>query len=506
MGSCPHLTHPDMAHDVSPHQGSATGITIVGLGPDGLEHVVPEARALLSDPRVTVVLRTARHPGAELVAMERDVITCDDLYESLPSFDDVYTQIADRVMKLATEGPVVFAVPGSAVVGERAASMIVNRGSAAGIAVAVFPGLSFLDLAYIAVGVDPIADGVQVLDARDLPDPLPLHVPTFITQVDSRFRAADVCLALTRTIDPELPVTVLADLGGTNQIMDVIPASELMRVDGGPRTTVFVPATSSGLFGLIAINRVLRAECPWDKKQTHHTLVTHLIEEAYETADAIAALPLESPGGEVDFGAYADVEEELGDLLLQVVFHATLASEAGVFNVDEVAEGIRRKLVSRHPHVFADVSVADADEVIANWEELKNDEKQRESLMDDVPVGMPGVARAVKVQNRARSVGFDWSNAEQVISVLRSEIDELVDAGSDREAAAAELGDVLFSAINVSRHLDVDPEVALRASVDRFMDRFRSMERSFADRQMSMRNASAAELEDAWVVAKRDLS
>jgi len=486
--------------------GSATGISIVGLGPAGLDHVVPDVRVLLRDPGVAVVLRTARHPGAELIASERDVISCDDLYESLPSFDDVYSHIADRVMDLAAVGPVVFAVPGSAVVGERAAAMIVAKGREAGIAVAVFPGMSFLDLAYIAVGVDPITDGLQVLDARDLPDPLPLHVPTFITQVDSTFRAADVSLALMRTVDPESPVTVLADLGSNGESVEVISVSELMRIDGGSRTTVFVPATSSGLFGLIAINKVLRSECPWDKKQTHHTLLTHLIEEAYETADAIAALPLDSPGGDVDFGAYAEVEEELGDLLLQVVFHATLASEAGVFNVDEVAEGIRRKLVGRHPHVFADVAVADADEVLANWEELKNDEKQRESLMDDVPVGMPGVARAVKVQNRARSVGFDWSNAEQVISVLRSEIDELVDAGPDREAAAAELGDILFSAINVSRHLDVDPEVALRGSVDRFMDRFRSMERSFADQQISMRNASAAELEDAWVVAKRDLS
>jgi len=339
-----------------------------------------------------------------------------------------------------------------------------------------------------------------------LPDPLPLHLPTFITQVDSTFRAADVSLALTRTADPETPVTVLSNLGGHDESVTVISASDLMRIDGGPRTTVFVPATSVGLFGLISVNRALRAECPWDKKQTHHTLLTHLVEEAYETADAIAALPSESPGGDVDFGAYAEVEEELGDLLLQVVFHATLASEAGAFDIDEVAESIRRKLVARHPHVFADVSVADADEVLANWEELKKSEKRRDSLMDDVPVGMPGIARAVKVQNRARSVGFDWSETEQVIGVLREEIDELVEAGSDREAAAGELGDILFSAVNVSRHLSIDPEAALRASVDRFMDRFRSMERTFAERRMSMRDASDAELEAAWLEAKRSFS
>jgi len=145
-----------MGRDDGHDRGPAMRVTIVGIGPAGLEHVVPAARALLSDPGVTVVLRTARHRGAELIAAERDVITCDDLYESFSDFDDVYAQIADRVIELAAEGPVVFAVPGSAVVGERAVAMIVSRGGDAGIAVEVFPGMSFLDLAYLAVGVDPI--------------------------------------------------------------------------------------------------------------------------------------------------------------------------------------------------------------------------------------------------------------------------------------------------------------------------------------------------------------
>lgn len=495
-----------MTRDMDPDRGPDRGITIVGLGPAGLEHVAPVARSLLIDPNVTVVLRTADHPGAQHLAQDREVVTCDDLYESLSNFDDVYNAIADRVMGLAKKSTVVFAVPGSAVVGERAVAKIVARGRDSGMAVKVFPGVSFLDLAYLSVGVDPITDGLQVLDARDLADSLPLHLPTFITQVDSSLRASDVSLALARTVDPELIVTVLTDLGGDTEKVDEVSVSNLMKIDGGPRTTVYIPATSSGLFGLIAVNSVLRAECPWDKEQTHHSLLTHLIEEAYEAVDAIATLPSESPGGEVDFGAYAEVEEELGDLLLQVVFHATLASEAGAFNIDEVAEGIRRKLVTRHPHVFADVTVSDSEEVLANWEELKNVEKQRESLMDDVPIAMPGIARAVKVQNRARSVGFDWSRTEQVISVLRGEIDELVDAGADHDAAAAELGDILFSAVNVARHIDVDPEVALRASVERFMSRFRSMERSFTDKQMPIGEASEAELEAAWVTAKRDLS
>ncbi len=480
-------------------------ITIVGLGPAGTSHIDGEVHLQLMADDTSVVLRTLEHPAAAAIAAAREVHTCDDLYDTLASFDDVYAAIVDRVISAASDGPVVYAVPGSAAVGERAVPMIMARARKAGIPVSVIPGTSFLDLVYLAVGLDPIADGLQVLDARDLPDPMPLHVPTIITQVDSTLRASDVSLALMRTIDADTPVVVLDRLGSDDESVDEIAVSDLARYAAGPRTTVFIPATMSGLLGLIAINRVLRAECPWDREQTHHTLLTHLIEEAYETADAIAQLPIEAPGGDTDYGAYAEVEEELGDLLLQVVFHATLASEAGVFDIDEVAEHIRRKLVERHPHVFGDVSVEGADEVLANWEEIKAVEKNRESLMDDIPSGMTGIARAMKVQKRARSVGFDWDDPDDVIEVLRGEIDELIEARPDAAATAEELGDVLFTAVNLARHVGADPEIALRGSVDTFIQRFRAMESSFAARSISIRDASREDLEAAWIEAKSAL-
>jgi tetrapyrrole methylase family protein/MazG family protein len=479
------------------------GITIVGLGPAGVAHVGPGASEALAAQGATIVLRTLAHPAAQALASERSVVTCDDLYDSLEAFDEVYSAIAHRVVDAAASGPVVYAVPGSAVVGERAVPLIRSLADNAGIEVRIEPGLSFLDLAYIAVGVDPITDGVQILDARDLPDPLPLHMPTFITQVDSTLRATDVGLALMRTIAPDTSITVLDRLGDRDEVVDSIPVSELSRQGAGPRTSVYVPPTSSGLHGLIDVNRILRDQCPWDKEQTHHTLVTHLLEEAYETIDAISVLSNEAPGGDTDFGAYAEVEEELGDLLLQVVFHATMAAEAGAFDIDEVAEAIRRKLVARHPHVFGDVSVEGPEEVLANWEEIKQAEKNRASLMDDVPVGMPGIAQSLKVQKRARSIGFDWQTRDDVISVLRSEIDELVDAGTNPQAVLDELGDVLFAAVNLARHCNVDPEVALRSSVEKFRTRFRIMEDGFAQNSRPMRQATPEELEAAWQEAKR---
>jgi tetrapyrrole methylase family protein/MazG family protein len=478
------------------------GITIVGLGPAGAAHLGRGARDALANSEATIVLRTLAHPAAQALADERSVLTCDDLYDSIEVFDDVYSAIAHRVIDAGMFGPVVYAVPGSAIVGERAVPMIRLLAAAADIEVQIEPGLSFLDLAYVAVGVDPIADGTQILDARDLPDPLPLHIPTFITQVDSALRASEVSLSLTRTISPEVPVTVLDRLGDPDEVIEQLPVSELSRYAAGPRTSVYVPPTSSGFYGLVDINRILREQCPWDKEQTHHTLVTHLLEEAYETVDAITALSNEAPEGDVDFGVYAEVEEELGDLLLQVVFHATMAAEAGAFDIDEVAEAIRRKLVARHPHVFGEVSADDPDEVLANWEEIKQVEKNRESLMDDVPAAMPGIARSLKVQKRARSVGFDWKNRDDVISVLRGEIDELMAADTDPEAVMHEIGDVLFTSVNLARHCNVDPEVALRGAVERFRSRFRYMETAFAQDSRSMREAPSEDLEKAWEEAK----
>lgn len=477
-------------------------ITVVGLGPAGMGHMGDAARRAI-DLAATVVLRTRKHPAAEELAAVRSVVTCDDLYDTFAEFDDVYTAITERVLASIEDGPVVYAVPGSAAVGERAVNQIRTGAQSIGIEVNVIPGLSFLDLAYVAVGLDPIADGLQVLDARDLPDPLPLHIPTIITQVDSELRSADVSLALTRTIPTDTEVVVLDRLGDADELIERVTAGDVARYTPGPRTSIYVPATTSGLLGLIATNRILRDECPWDRKQTHHTLLTHLIEEAYETADAIAQLPSDAPEGTPDFGAYAEVEEELGDLLLQVIFHATLASEAGAFDIDEVAESIRRKLVARHPHVFGDVDVADADEVLRNWEQIKQTEKGRESLMDDIPAGMPAIARAMKVQKRARSVGFDWDSPQHVTEALRSEIIELEEA--DDSAVLDELGDILFTTVNLSRHLGFDPEVALRGTVERFMARFRIMEEDFQARSMDISVASTGDLERSWQLAKTAL-
>ena len=428
--------------------------------------------------------------------------SCDPFYEDAADLDTVYERIVDRVVAAAADGRVVYAVPGSAVVGERAAAELRRRGADGILDVDVVPGESFLDLVFARTGLDPITSGLQVLDGRDLPEPLPLPLPTVITQVDSPLVVGEVAVVLGRVLPDVTEVTVLDGLGSPDERVESVPLSELMAAQVGPRTTLFVEPQLVGWHGLVVTNRLLRTECPWDREQTHHSLVSHLIEEAYETVEAVTALNPEAPGGDVDFGVYAEVEEELGDLLLQVVFHATLAEETGAFSVEEVAEGIRRKLVHRHPHVFGDVAADTADQVKANWETIKSDEKQRQSLMDDIPAALPGIARADKAQRRAASAGFDWSDAPPVLDKVREEVAELeVALGKDERGGEVhhEIGDVLFSVVNLCRHVAVDPELALRAATDRFMERFRIVEGLAGDQISTM---TLDELDALWNEAK----
>ncbi|MEA3502692.1 MAG: nucleoside triphosphate pyrophosphohydrolase [Actinomycetota bacterium] len=482
------------------------GILIIGLGPAGLDRLSAADVERLTDPASTLIVRTREHPAASDLAEMRSLVSCDDLYEAADDFDGVYDAIVERVVTAARSGPVVFAVPGSAVVGERAATRLVTAATGEEIPCVVVPGESFVDLACVAVGIDPIADGLQILDARALPDPLPLHLPSLITQIDTPLVAGDVALVLGRILPDSFMVTMLDRVGDHDAGIAEMTIADLPRADTGPRSTLFVPAADVGWLGLVATNRILRRECPWDAEQTHHSLVSHLIEETYETVDAISMLTAEAPAGDVDLGDYLLLEEELGDLLLQIVFHAGLAAEAGAFDIDEVAEGIRRKIVGRHPHVFGDVVATEVGEVLANWEELKNAEKGRESLMDDIPAALPGIVRAEKIQRRVASVGFDWVDDEPVFAKVAEELEELGAVRNDRNLSTAELGDLLFAVVNLARHLNIDTEIALSRANDTFAIRFRVVERLAAEAGRRLRDLDLAELDHLWEKAKAELS
>jgi tetrapyrrole methylase family protein/MazG family protein len=239
-----------------------------------------------------------------------------------------------------------------------------------------------------------------------------------------------------------------------------VAGSERAPIPAGP-----VPAHDEGgrLLDLVRVMARLRGPegCPWDREQTHQSLARHLLEEAHETLEAI------------DAGDPELLREELGDLLLQVVFHAEMARQEGTFDVDDVAEGITTKLIRRHPHVFGDLRVDTASEVLVNWERIKAEEKGEHAVDDEIPPTLPALARASKVQRRAAGSGFDWRTKEAALAKVREELAELEQASPDR--AEDELGDVLFAVSALGRRLNVDPETALRKATRRFADRFERM-------------------------------
>lgn len=445
-------------------------ITITGLGPGALDRVPKPVRDLLLDSETTVVARTVHHPAAEELAALRDVVFCDDLYDGADSFDDVYVAIADRVISASQAGPVIYAVPGSPMIGEFAVRRIVEGAEE----VQVVPAESFVDAVLSAVAYDPLDRGLQVLNGHHLPDPLILDKPTIIGHLDRPEILADVLDAVARVVPEDAEATLLSGLGAADARVLRGPIHEVPVEAAGLRTSLFVDAEPGGLLGAVQVMRRLRDECPWDREQTHDSLVKNLVEEAYELIDAIARLPED---GE-DWVAYSEVEDELGDVLLQVLFHEAIAREAGAFDIDGVAEVLRQKLVRRHPHVFGDVEVADAGEVKENWDRIKREESGGVpgSALAGVPEGMPALQRASKVQNRAAKVGFDWEKASQVVLKVREEVDELETAIAGHGDVAAELGDLLFSVVNLARHLGLDPEVSLRRATAKFEDRFHRME------------------------------
>jgi tetrapyrrole methylase family protein/MazG family protein len=447
-------------------------ITITGLGPGDFDRIPAATKLVLLDPDATVVVRTLEHPAARELAGMREVVSCDDLYESQDSFEAVYQAITDRVVAAAKSGTVVFAVPGSPMIGEFAVRNLLVSGAD----VEVIPAESFIDAVLAEVGYDPLDRGLQILNGHDLPDPLVLDKPTIVGQLDRPEVMADVAARIARVLPEEAVVTVLAGAGSSDHVKVQATASNVDPMLAGYRTSMFIDAEPGGLIGAVRTMSILREECPWDREQTHQSLVKYLVEETYELIDAVSRLG----GDEPDWVAYAQVEDELGDVLLSVLFHAAIARQAGAFDIDDVAEVMRQKLVRRHPHVFADVDVDSADDVKRNWDQIKDEERgaSRDSLMDGVPPGMPALQRASKVQNRAAKAGFDWDRAAEVVPKIREELDELEAVLEDPVAAESELGDVLFSVINLARHLGVDGEVALRGAIDRFEARFRHMEGS----------------------------
>lgn len=478
-------------------------ITILGLGPGNPAHLTREAWDLLVAAD-EVHLRTARHPTVAALPAHLSLHSFDDLYEAADDFATLYEAIAERVIALGRRPQgVLYAVPGHPLIGESSVQQILARAHQEGLAVRLVEGLSFVEPVLSRLGIDGLA-GLQLADATDLAaahhPALDPDRPALIGQLYSRRLAGQVKLTLMNAYPDDHPVTLVQAAGTGVEKMVTLPLYDLDRGQQVDHlTALYVPPlpVAGSLSALQQTIARLRAPdgCPWDREQTHQTLRTNLLEEAYEV---LAALDADDDDR---------LCEELGDLLMQIVLHVQIATEEGAFRFADVIGRIEAKLKRRHPHVFGDVQVRDAAEVLRNWETIKADERARagtahRSRLEGVPPILPALARAQELGDRAARTGFDWSDLPGVLDKLSEEVAEL-QAARDRAARERELGDLLFTLANVARWLDVDAESALRSACDRFTRRYTAMERAARNQGADLANLSLAEQDALWEEAKQ---
>jgi tetrapyrrole methylase family protein/MazG family protein len=421
-------------------------LTVVGLGPAGPELVTAATTDAIAavDP-ARRWLRTTRHPAASVVGTDRSF---DEAYEAEPTFEAVYRRIADVLLATAIDGggPVLYAVPGSPRVLERTVDLLAAEGAAAGIDVDVVPALSFLDLTWVRLGIDPLEEGVRLVDGHRFEEAAAgQRGPLLIAHCHNQRVLSDIKLAFEDETPPS--AVVLQRLGLPDESVLEVAWADLDRVvEADHLTSVYVPVAAAPVAAELVrfdeLVRTLRAECPWDREQTHDSLTRYLLEEAYEVLDAIAS-------GEDDH-----LEEELGDLLFQVVLHSAIARERGAFTLADVARGIHDKLRDRHPHVFGDVVAETAEEVLGTWEANKKLEKGRDSVFDGIPSSLPALLYATKVLRKASSIGVDHVPG----------------------AAGTDLGARLLDLVLEARASGVDAEAALRAAATELADRARATE------------------------------
>lgn len=411
-----------------------------------------------------IFLRTTEHPAANFLKQNNIHFTSfDALYEECADYEELYYKISLKLIEEAKEKDVTYCVPGNPFFAEESIHRILELSRSKGLRVKFIPGMSFLDEVIAAAEMDPVALGLRIVDAHRLADcSLSSDQNILVVQLSSKLAASDVKLELLHHFPPEHPVNLI------DSVSNEVKAIHLLEIDSlkeySPTASLFVPALpvekAISFEDFVSKISKLRSPggCPWDREQTHLSLRHHLLEESYEVLEALDDLDLKK------------LEGELGDLLLQIVLHAQIASEEGVFSMSDVLKSINEKIVRRHPHIFGEEEAESPEAVRVLWEDIKREEEGHQ-LFEGLPRELPSLLYSQKIQNKAAHMGFDWESAEGIVDKIGEEVDELmevVEAGGDVED---ELGDLLFSLVNLSRRLEIDAEGALRRAGNKFRER-----------------------------------
>ncbi|OQP16425.1 nucleoside triphosphate pyrophosphohydrolase [Geobacillus zalihae] len=452
-------------------------------------------------------LRTKEHPVVKWLTEEGIAFTSfDEVYEKHEQFADVYADIVDQLTEQAKRGDVFYAVPGHPLVAERTVQLLFEAERRGVCRIVIEGGQSFLDALFTAVRIDPI-EGFQLLDATTFRgEEWSPSLHAVFCQVYDSFVASNVKLSLMEQLPDDYPIYIVTAAGTKDEQVKRVPLYELDReTELDNLTSVYVPPVKDEpllYHRFETLRRVIATlrgpnGCPWDRKQTHASLKRYLLEEAYELLEAI------------DEGDDDHMVEELGDVLLQVMLHAQIGADRGLFSIDDVIRTLTAKMIRRHPHVFGDVTAETAEQVVANWEKIKEKEKGgglSESILADIPKSLPGTMRAYELQKRAAKVGFDWDDAAPIWQKVEEEMAEFraETSGGRRDRLVGEFGDLLFALINLARYYGIQPEEALQIANDKFARRFAYIEEQVRKSGRSITSFSLAELDRFWEEAKEN--
>lgn len=479
-------------------------ITVIGLGAGDLEQLSVGTYRKLKETAL-ILARTEEHPAIqELKAEGVQMESFDSLYEQNDTFEAVYEQIVESLLKRSEREAVTYVVPGHPLVAEQTVQLLVEKERAGIVELNIVGGNSFLDPIFAALRIDPI-DGFQLLDGTDFSrDAVQMTQHILIGQVYDSFIASEVKLSLMEKYPYDHLVTIVTAAGSSMEKLTTVPLFELDReTEVDNLTTVYVPPVvlqddrlkEWTTFREIIAKLRSPEGCPWDREQTHSTLKKYLIEETYELLEAIER--------EDDEG----IIEELGDVLLQVFLHAQIGEDDGYFTMEDILQNIGEKMIRRHPHVFGDVQVNSAEDVVENWQAIKATEQdQSVSVLKGQERYASSLLTSLNYQKEAAKVGFDWPNIEGAMEKFEEEWKEFQVAiqTESKENQLDELGDVLFTTVNIARFLKLSPEEAMIHANEKFGARFKFVEQCVREGKAHFSKYTLEELEQFWQLGKRE--
>lgn len=470
---------------------------MIGLGAGDIDQLSLGIYRKLRESKEKILVRTEDHPVVK--SLEQEGVTFesfDSYYEQEKQFEHVYEHIVETLLDKAEEKSIIYAVPGHPMLAEQTVQLLLNQQE---IKIEIIGGQSFLDDLFSALKIDPI-EGFQLIDATLFKrSQLNYEQHLIFCQVYDQYVASEIKLTLLEDLPADHRVTIVDAAGSDGETIKTIALQELDHsLEVSNVMSVYVPPVSKNLLNhtfsrLREVIATLRGPhgCEWDKKQTHESLREYLIEEIYEVIDAIDDQDDEA------------IIEELGDVLLQVMLHSQIGEDNGYFTVNDVIQGITNKMIHRHPHVFSNST----GDISQSWDELKQAEKDNTpfSILAGIPKNLPALAKAFKIQKKVAQVGFDWDDINDVWLKLDEEIEEVkaAIATGDQSEIENELGDIIFSLVNIARHYKVNPEIVLNQTNKKFISRFNYIEKELSKKDKALKDSSLAEMDIYWDEAKR---